>query len=125
MNFLLIDGAVDRIYFFSHFNNNSYNQSFESSKNNYEKFYLLLSDFLNQNNIDLSKLRHLFVNQGPGNFSGIRTSVAVAKGLFITRKLDLYGFNSYDLKNMNYLNIILLYEKGQLTKNLIKPLYIR
>tara|TARA_B100000949_G_scaffold131232_1_gene115598 strand:+ start:221 stop:598 length:378 start_codon:yes stop_codon:yes gene_type:complete len=125
MNFLLIDGAMDKIYFFSHFNNNSYNQSFESSKNNYEKFYLLLSDFLNQNNIDLSKLRHLFVNQGPGNFSGIRTSVAVAKGLFITRKLDLYGFNSYDLKDMNYLNIILLYEKGQLVKNLIKPLYIR
>tara|TARA_B100000953_G_scaffold282630_1_gene260954 strand:+ start:226 stop:603 length:378 start_codon:yes stop_codon:yes gene_type:complete len=125
MNFLLIDGAMDKIYFFSHFNNNSYNQSFESSKNNYEKFYLLLSDFLNQNNIDLSKLRHLFVNQGPGNFSGIRTSVAVAKGLFITRKLDLYGFNSYDLKGMNYLNIILLYEKGQLIKNLIKPLYIR
>ena len=125
MNFLLIDGAMDKIYFFSHFNNNSYNQSFESSKNNYEKFYLLLSDFLNQNNIDLSKLRHLFVNQGPGNFSGIRTSVAVAKGLFITRKLDLYGFNSYDLKDMNYLDIILLYEKGQLVKNLIKPLYIR
>ena len=125
MNFLLIDGAMDKIYFFSHFNNNSYNQSFESSKNNYEKFSILLFDFLNQNNIDLSKLRHLFVNQGPGNFSGIRTSIAVAKGLSITRKLDLYGFNSYDLKDMNYLNIILLYEKGQLTKNLIKPLYIR
>ena len=125
MNFLLIDGAMDKIYFFSHFNNNSYNQSFESSKNNYEKFSILLFDFLNQNNIDLSKLRHLFVNQGPGNFSGIRTSVAVAKGLFITRKLDLYGFNSYDLKDMNYLNIILLYEKGQLVKNLIKPLYTR
>ena len=125
MNFLVIDGASDKICFFSRFNNISYNQSFESSKNNYEKFYLLLSDFLNQNNIDLSKLRHLFVNQGPGNFSGIRTSIAVAKGLSITRKLDLYGFNSYDLKDMNYLNIILLYEKGQLVKNLIKPLYIR
>ena len=125
MNFLLIDGAMDKIYFFSHFNNNSYNQSFESSKNNYEKFYLLLSDFLNQNNIDLSKLRHLFVNQGPGNFSGIRTSIAVAKALSFINKLNLYGFNSYDLKDMNYLDIILLYEKGQLVKNLIKPLYIR
>jgi len=28
MNLLVIDGASDRIYFFSHFNNNSYNQSF-------------------------------------------------------------------------------------------------
>ena len=124
MNFLVIDGASDKIYFFSHFNNNSYNQSFESSKNNYEKFSILLFDFLNQNNINLNKITHLFVNQGPGSFSGIRTSIAVAKGLSITNKLNLYGFSSNDLKNMDYMNVVSLYEKGGLTKNLIKPLYI-
>jgi len=114
----------DKICFFSHYNNNSYNKSFESSKNNYEKFSILLFDFLNQNNINLSKISHLFVNQGPGSFSGIRTSIAVAKGLSITNKLNLYGFNTQDLKDMNYMNIVFLYEKGCLTKNLIKPLYI-
>ena len=124
MNFLVIDGASDKIYFFSHFNNNSYNQSFESSKNNYEKFSILLFDFLNQNNINLGKISHLFVNQGPGSFSGIRTSIAVAKGLSITNKLNLYGFSSNDLNNMDYMNVVSLYEKGRLTKNLIKPLYI-
>ena len=124
MNFLVIDGASDNIRFFSHFNNYSYNQSFESSKNNYEKLSILLFNFLNQNNINLSKLRHLFVNQGPGSFSGIRTSIAVAKGLSITNKLNLYGFNAKDLKDLNYMNIVFLYEKGCLTKNLIKPLYI-
>ena len=124
MNFLVIDGASDKIYFFSHFNNNSYNQSFESSKNNYEKFSILLFDFLNQNNINLSKISHLFVNQGPGRFSGIRTSIAVAKGLSITNKLNLYGFSSNDLNNMDYMDVVSLYEKGRLKKNLIKPLYI-
>ena len=124
MNFLVIDGASDKIYFFSHFNNNSYNQSFESSKNNYEKFSILLFDFLNQNNINLSKISHLFVNQGPGSFSGIRTSIAVAKGLSITNKLNLYGFSSNDLNNMDYMDVVSLYEKGGLKKNLIKPLYI-
>ena len=124
MNFLVIDGASDKIYFFSHFNNNSYNQSFESSKNNYEKFSILLFDFLNQNNINLGKISHLFVNQGPGSFSGIRTSIAVAKGLSITNKLNLYGFSSNDLNNMDYMDVVSLYEKGRLTKNLIKPLYI-
>ena len=124
MNFLVIDGASDKIYFFSHFNNNSYNQSFESSKNNYEKFSILLFDFLNQNNINLTKISHLFVNQGPGSFSGIRTSIAVAKGLSITNKLNLYGFSSNDLNNMDYMNVVSLYERGCLTKNLIKPLYI-
>ena len=124
MNFLIIDGTSNKINFFSHFNNYSYNQSFESSKNNYEKFSILLFDFLNQNNINLSKISHLFVNQGPGSFSGIRTSIAVAKGLSITNKLNLYGFSSNDLKDMDYMNVVFLYEKGHLTKNLIKPLYI-
>ena len=124
MNFLVIDGATNKICFFAHYNNYSYNKSFESSKNNYEKFSTLLFGFLNKNNINLTKLPHLFVNQGPGSFSGIRVSIAVAKGLSITNKINLYGYNSQDLKSSNYMDIIFLYKKGDLTKNLIKPLYI-
>jgi len=123
MNFLVIDGTQDKINFFLRFNTNSYNKSFEASKNNNERFSLLLFDFINENNIKLSELGHVFVNQGPGKFSGIRTSIAVAKALSITNGLNLYGFNSHDLKDMNYMNIIDLYEKERLTKNLINPVY--
>ena len=123
MNFLVFDGTQDKINFFLRFNTNSYNKSFEASKNNNERFSLLLFDFINENNIKLSELSHVFVNQGPGKFSGIRTSIAVAKALSITNGLNLYGFNSHDLKDMNYMNIIDLYEKERLTKNLIKPVY--
>ena len=123
MNFLVIDGTQDKIVFFSYFNNNSYNKSFEASKNNNDKFSMLLSQFFAENNIILSKLNNVFINQGPGKFSGIRNSIAVAKALAITNKLNLYGFNSDDLKDMNYMNIIDLYEKGTLIKNLIKPIY--
>tara|TARA_Y100000780_G_scaffold45651_1_gene37741 strand:- start:679 stop:1056 length:378 start_codon:yes stop_codon:yes gene_type:complete len=123
MNFLVIDGTQDKINFFLRFNTNSYNKSFEASKNNNERFSLLLFDFINENNIKLSELSHVFVNQGPGKFSGIRTSIAVAKALSITNGLNLYGFNSHDLKDMNYMNIIDLYEKDHLIKNLIKPVY--
>jgi len=123
MNFLVIDGAQDKIVFFSHFNKNSYNKSFEASKNNNDKFSLLLSEFFNENNINLSKLNNIFVNQGPGKFSGIRNSIAVAKALAFTNKLDLYGFNSDDVKDTNYKNIVDLYNKGVLIKNLVKPNY--
>ena len=123
MNFLVIDGTQDKINFFLRFNTNSYNKSFEASKNNNERFSLLLFDFINENNIKLSELSHVFVNQGPGKFSGIRTSIAVAKALSITNGLNLYGFNSHDLKDMNYMNIIDLYEKDHLIKNLINPVY--
>ena len=123
MNFLVIDGTQDKIKFFLHFNNNSYHKSFEASKNNNEKFSLLLFNFINENNIEASKLNNIFVNQGPGKFSGIRTSIAVAKAISFTNRLNLYGYNSNDLKYMNYSNIIDLYEKELITKNLINPVY--
>ena len=123
MNFLIIDGTQDKINFFSYYNNNSYSKSFQVSKNNNEKFSILLFSFLNENNIMLSKLDNIFVNQGPGKFSTIRTSIAVAKALSITNKLDLYGFNSNELKDANYMNIVDLYNGGYLTKNLINPIY--
>ena len=123
MNFLVIDGTQDKVIFFSYFNNNSYNKSFEASKNNNDKFSLLLSEFFNENNINLSKLNNIFVNQGPGKFSGIRNSIAVAKALSVTNKLNLYGFNSEYVKNQNYDKIIDLFNKGHLIKNLIKPQY--
>jgi tRNA A37 threonylcarbamoyladenosine modification protein TsaB len=123
MNFLIIDGTQDKIIFFSKFNNNSYHKSIEASKNNNEKLSMKLFDFFNENSIKLSELNNILVNQGPGKFSGIRTSIAVAKALAITNKLNLYGFNSNDLKDMNYENVVNLCEKGALTKNLINPVY--
>ena len=123
MNFLVIDGTQDKINFFSYFNNNCYNKYFEASKNNNERFSMLLFNFFSENNINLRELNNVFVNQGPGKFSGIRTSIAVAKALAITHKLNLYGFNSNELKDTNYMNIIDLYKKGYLIKNLINPIY--
>ena len=124
MNFLVIDGTQDKIKFFLHFNNNSYHKSFEASKNNNEKFSLLLFNFINENNIEASELNNIFVNQGPGKFSGIRTSIAVAKAISFTNRINLYGFNSNDLKDLNYNNIIDLYKKELITKNLINPVYL-
>ena len=133
MNFLVIDGAQDKINFFSNFNNNSYHKTIKASKNNNEKFSIELFKFFDENSIKLGQLNNIFVNQGPGKFSGIRTSIAVAKamapGMFgvpassITNKLNLYGFNFNDLQDMNYKNVVDLYEKGVLTKNLINPVY--
>ena len=123
INFLVIDGAQDKINFFSYYNCNSYIKSFEASKKNNEKFSLLLFNFINENNIEASELNNIFVNQGPGKFSGIRTSIAVAKAISFTNSLNLYGYNSNDLKDMNYNNIIDLYEKELITKNLINPVY--
>jgi len=85
---------------------------------------ILLFNFLKENNMKINDINNIFVNQGPGKFSGIRSSIAVAKALSITNKLDLYGFNSNQVEKKNYKKILNLYEKGILKKNLIKPLYL-
>ena len=123
MNFLVIDGTQDKINFFSKFNNNSYHKSLKASKNNNEKLSTELFDFFDENSIKQGQLNNIFVNQGPGKFSGIRASIAIAKALSITNRLNLYGFNSCDLKNMRYENVVKIKKKGMLTKNLINPVY--
>jgi tRNA A37 threonylcarbamoyladenosine modification protein TsaB len=83
----------------------------------------LLFDFLKENKLNIKEINNIFVNQGPGKFSGIRTSISAAKALSFTNKLNLYGFNSEYVKNQNYDKIIDLFNKGHLIKNLIKPQY--
>ena len=39
----------------------------------------------------IQDINNVFINQGPGKFSGIRASIAVAKGICIGNNLDLYG----------------------------------
>ena len=123
MNFLVIDGAQDKINFFSIFNNNSYHKTIKANKNNNEKLSMELFKFFDENSIKQSELKNIIVNQGPGKFSGIRSSIAVAKALSLTNKLYIYGFNSHDLKGTNYEHVINLCKKGALTKNLINPVY--
>ena len=73
--------------------------------------------------ISVENLSNIFVNQGPGKFSGIRASLATAKALSFINKIDLYGFNSNQVIDQNYIKIIDLFKKGVFTKNLIKPQY--
>ena len=123
MNFLVIDGAQDKINFFSILNNNSYHKTIKANKNNNEKLSMELFKFFDENSIKQGELKNIIVNQGPGKFSGIRSSIAVAKALSITNKVYLYGFNSNDLKDKNYDHVINLCKKGALIKNLINPVY--
>ena len=66
----------------------------------------------------------ILVNNGPGSFSSIRTSLAVAKGIKISKKINLFGFKNSDLGQFSLANIELLIKKNLIEKNLIKPLYL-
>ena len=123
MNNLIIDAANNKILFKIISLDKSYTSDHPNSRENFDKLSLLLFKFLEENNIKINEINNIFVNQGPGKFSGIRSSIATAKAICITNKLNLYAFNSNQIKDNNYNKILDLYNKGALIKNLIKPQY--
>ena len=120
---LIIDAAQDKVFFKIINDNKSYTNEFSNSRENFDKFTGLLFNFLKKNNINVNKINNILINQGPGKSSSIRTSIAVAKALSVTSKLNLYGFKSNQIKNKNYNEIFELFDKGKLKKNLIKLSY--
>ncbi len=124
MNNLIIDAASEKILFIIITNNKSYTKGHTNSRENFDKLVILLFDFLKENNIQIKDLSNIFVHQGPGKFSSIRSSIAVAKGICVANNLNLYGFNGDQVEGNNYSKIVYLFEKGELKKNLIKPQYL-
>ena len=81
-------------------------------------------NFLNIHKVKLDKSFSVIVNQGPGSFSGIRISLAIAKGLEISKKIKLFGYRNTDLKVFDIENIKKLLGKNLVEKKLIKPIYL-
>ena len=123
MNNLIIDAANDKIFFIIIADNKSYTSEFSNNRENFDKLVILVVKFLENHQLNIKNLNNIFVNQGPGKFSGIRASLAIAKALSFANKIDLYGFSSDQVIDQNYVGIIELFNKGLLNKNLIKPQY--
>ena len=123
-NFLIIDciGKNDRLGL--RINKDFFIHNFQSENNKNERLVLEVSNFLNKHNVKLDKTFSIIVNQGPGSFSSTRVSLAVAKGLKISKNINIYGYINTDLKVFNQENIEKLLDKKIIEKKLIKPIYL-
>ena len=127
MNKLIIDAVKDNIFLMIINNDNTYSVTHENSKNNYEKLIVLIDDFLVNNNLQISDIRSMYINRGPGSFAGIRNSLSIIKAIHMIKKIDYYCFSFKDFENemnIKYENIPHLCSKFNLKKNLINPYYI-
>ncbi len=124
MKNLIIDAANEKIFFSIITEIQSYTTTHVNSRENFDKFINLLLDFLKKNKIKLDDVKNIFINQGPGKFSGIRISISIAKAISIAKNISLFGFNPTDLDNGDYKKLLKLHKKDLLNKNLIKPLYL-
>jgi len=94
-------------------------------KNNYNQMLVSeIMNFLNSHEVKLDKNFSVIVNQGPGSFSGVRVSLAVAKGLEISKNVRLFGYKDTDLAKFNQENIEKLFSRNLIEKKLIKAIYL-
>ena len=95
MNFLSIDCSMNIGSLFVKIENKTFSKVLQSDKSNIDLLMKQILDFFEENNLKLDDISQIFVNQGPGNFSGLRGSLAVAKGLSLSKNLNLVGYNTF------------------------------
>ena len=121
---LIIDAASDKILFKLISKDKIYTNEHENCRKNFDKFSILLMKFLTKKQCSFEKVRNVFINQGPGKYSSIRTSMAIIKALQLVYGFNYYGFNNNDVADRDYVKILQLFKQKKLIKNLIKPLYL-
>tara|TARA_B100001029_G_scaffold177019_1_gene180904 strand:+ start:4376 stop:4753 length:378 start_codon:yes stop_codon:yes gene_type:complete len=121
---LIIDTAGDNIFFKIISEDIEYNIKHENSRENFDTLVELIFNFINENNIELSKIDNIFVNQGPGKYSSIRSAISIVKALKITKNINIYGYYSTQISNNDYNILLKLLKEGRLTKKLIQPKYL-
>jgi tRNA threonylcarbamoyladenosine biosynthesis protein TsaB len=127
MNKLIIDAATEKIFLMIITTGNTYNITCENTKINYEKFTIIISDFLSSQNLKIADIGEIYINKGPGSFAGIRNSLSIVKAFNVAKKIDYYCYNLNDFKDehdLSYENIPNLCKKYEIKKNLINPIYI-
>ena len=95
MNFLSIDCSTDIGSLFVKTKNKTFSQVLQSDKLKNDLLMKQILDFFKENNIEFGDISNIFVNQGPGNFSGLRGSLATAKGVSLAKNLNLFGYNTF------------------------------
>ena len=121
---LIVDAASDKILFKLISKDKIYTNEYENCRKNFDKFTILLIKFLTKKQYSFKKVRNVFINQGPGKYTSIRTSMATIKALQLVYGFNCYGFNNNDILDGEYVKILQLFRQKKLIKNLIKPLYL-
>ena len=123
-DFLILNCIGDNDKIGIKFGNKFYVHNFDQKINKNDQLVMSILNLIKKYKVNISDNFSILVNIGPGSFSSIRVSLAVAKGIKISKKINLFGFKNSDLGQFNLANIELLIKKNLIQKNLINPLYL-
>ena len=105
-------------------NENFFIHVFNSKTKKRDHLVIDVLNLIKKYKINLTSSFSILINSGPGSFSSLRISLAIAKGIRISKKIKLFGFKDSDLGQFSLANIELLIKKDLIQKNLIKPIYL-
>ena len=122
-DFLILDfiGRNDKVGL--RVNSNFFVHHFDQKIKNNDLLVLSILNLIKKHKVNFNKSFSILINSGPGSFSSIRVSLAIAKGIKISKNIKIFGFRNSDLPQFSLANIEVLINKNLLEKNLIKPLY--
>ena len=123
-DFLILNciGNIDKIGL--KVNNDFFFYAPYKKKNTNDQLVMNILKMIKKHKVNINRNFSILVNSGPGSFSSIRISLAVAKGIKLSKNIDIFGYKNIDLGQFSLSNIELLIKKNLVQKNLIKPLYI-
>ena len=123
-NFLILNciGKDDKIGL--KVNNNFYIDDFDQKVTNSDRLVLNILNLIKKHKVNINNNFSILINNGPGSFSSIRASLAIAKGIKISKKVNLFGYKNSDIGQFSLANIEVLIKKRLFQKNLIKPIYL-
>ena len=101
-----------------------YIHDFDLQVNKNDQLVVSILNLLKKYKVNIDNKFSIIVNIGPGSFSAIRTSLSVAKGMKISKNINIYGFKNSDLKQFDLTNIEFLISKNLIQNELIKPIYL-
>ena len=104
MNFLSIDCSTSKGSLFLKAKNKTFSKVLQSDKSSNDLLMKQILVFFQEKNLKIDDISCIFVNQGPGNFSGLRGSLAVAKGISLSKKINLFGYNTFILSCTKFFN---------------------
>ena len=102
-NFLIINCTGNNDCIGLKINNKYFIRKLQTKLNQSDILVQQIQSIIQKNQVKIDHSFSVIINVGPGSFAGIRTSIAIAKGLQLAKKVKIYSYNFFLLNLANFL----------------------